>query len=286
MPRPHYLIFLAILNAFLLLMSSCMQFRTGFSKAEQEFKSEGLTLHDVNQQHGERTHHAVWTGDSLKPTLLFIHGSPGSWTAFEDYLKDSTLLASYRLISVDRPGFGYSNFGKPVASLAEQAEAVRHVMDSLDNGRAYYLIGHSLGGPVAVELAGMDTARVKGIALLSASIDPELEPREIFRPWLLPRWVSYVMPRSFWASNYEIYYLMAELEKQKQVWPKLRCKVLVIHGEKDKMVPVGNAAYAEKMYPKTGSYRQVILKGKNHFIPWTAMDTVRQELRLFAGDGR
>lgn len=272
------------MNAYLLFSASCLQFRTSTVKAKREFSSEGTHLHSFRSDSDGFFANAVWTGDSTAINLLFVHGSPGSWTAFEDYLRDSVLLTRFRLIAADRMGFGYNHFGHPEASLEKQAQNLLQVMDSLDNGRPFYIIGHSLGGPVAVQMAAMDTLRIKGLCLLSASIDPDLEPREAIRPLILPKAMKYLIPTSIWTSNYEIYYLMDELKKQKVLWSSIQAKMLVMHGEKDKMVPLGNADYAESNYPDKEKFRKVILEGKNHFIPWTAMDTVRSELIIFAGD--
>jgi pimeloyl-ACP methyl ester carboxylesterase len=40
--------------------------------------------------------HYIETGNAQKPTLIFLHGSPGSWNAFKEYLQDTTLLKKYR----------------------------------------------------------------------------------------------------------------------------------------------------------------------------------------------
>ncbi|MDG1711994.1 MAG: hypothetical protein P8H51_07005 [Flavobacteriaceae bacterium] len=45
--------------------------------------------------------------DSLKPTLYFIHGVPGSSDNFNNYLIDSLLNTKANLISFDRLGYGY-----------------------------------------------------------------------------------------------------------------------------------------------------------------------------------
>lgn len=39
--------------------------------------------------------HYVATGNAQNPTLFFIHGSPGSWNAFKEYLQDTLLLKKY-----------------------------------------------------------------------------------------------------------------------------------------------------------------------------------------------
>ena len=55
------------------------------------------------------------------PLIVFVHGSPGALNAYEDYFSDVDFLKYADMISVDRPGFGYSDFGKSESSLMIQA---------------------------------------------------------------------------------------------------------------------------------------------------------------------
>src|SRR5512143_1447522 len=55
-------------------------------------------------------HHAV-VGDSTKPLLLIIHGAPGAWYSSMKLLDDSDMQKNFRMVSVDRVGFGKSNYG-------------------------------------------------------------------------------------------------------------------------------------------------------------------------------
>ena len=60
---------------------------------------------------GSREIHYIKAGDESKTLVLFVHGSPGSLSAFIHFLADSTLLGTTSLLASDRPGFGHSNFG-------------------------------------------------------------------------------------------------------------------------------------------------------------------------------
>lgn len=242
-------------------------------------------LHGVNIPWDGGSLNAVWTGDSTKPLLCFLHGSPGSWSAFENYLQDSSLLENFCMIAVDRPGFGYSEFGKPEPSLQRQSEAVMSVMDFVSGERSFFVAGHSLGGPLAIKMAFLNPRRIQGIILMAASVDPKLEPREFFRPVLKKNFFKYLIPTSFWVSNYEIEALMGELEKMENEWKEISCPVVSIHGTKDKFVPIANADYLARQLINS-NYRDVRLQGKNHFIPWTAMDTIRQEIINFVAYGK
>src|SRR4030095_2076296 len=54
------------------------------------------------------------TGSDTNQLVLFVHGAPGSWDAFMKYLGDTALMHRAHLVSVDRPGYGKSGFGKSV----------------------------------------------------------------------------------------------------------------------------------------------------------------------------
>ena len=114
----------------------------------------------------------VETGNPDGPPILFVHGSPGSWDNFISYLLNAELREEYRLISVNRIGFGGASSGDPEASLVRHAEAVMQV---LPEDQTAVLVGHSMGGPVVAQAAMLFPERVKGLVLLSAAVDPDLE---------------------------------------------------------------------------------------------------------------
>ncbi len=263
-----------------------MQFRTSTTAAKKDFSEEGIHLHANRILVHDRPINYVWTGDSTKPNLLLVHGSPGSWDNFKRFLRDSVLLSRFRIIAVDRIGFGYSDFGEPTGSLEAQAVAIHAVMDSLDNDQPYYLAGHSLGGPVIVEIAGLYPDEVAGIALLAASIDPELEPQEFFRPILLQPISKLFIPQVMWASNYEIYYLKSELEKQASLWPKIKARIAVIHGTKDRLVPVANSNYALEQSGDSDRVKLHLIPDQNHFIIWNEFPLIREVLINMLEDGK
>lgn len=67
---------------------------------------------------GESKMHFVHTFQGKERLIVFIHGSPGSWSAFEDYFEVDSLLAGYDVVSFDRSGYGKSDFGRPEVSLS------------------------------------------------------------------------------------------------------------------------------------------------------------------------
>ncbi|MEM8893620.1 MAG: alpha/beta hydrolase [Bacteroidota bacterium] len=261
----HYIIPLFLLSIGA-LVSSCLEFRMSGKEVEKEFEEESIRPEVVSFEVGNQQMTYALIDQQHQTLIVFIHGAPGSWSAFVDFLKNDDLAAKANLISVDRPGYGYSGFGDPVVSLKQQAYFIEEVIKR-HHAENIILIGHSLGGPVAVKLAMDYPELVDGMILVAPSIDPEQEKQEWYRP-LGRNWLAKaIIPRSLWVTNEEIYFLKDELELMLADWETIEASTIVIHGEDDNLVPVENAAFAERMmkpeHLTVRTYPQV-----NHFIPW------------------
>src|ERR1700758_4782917 len=86
-------------------------FRTSDASAIADFAKSGIPLSCYTLTIRDRHLHYVTVGDDSLATIVFVHGSPGGWNDFKYYLKDNTLRKKFRLVSIDRPGFGYSDYG-------------------------------------------------------------------------------------------------------------------------------------------------------------------------------
>jgi pimeloyl-ACP methyl ester carboxylesterase len=260
-------IFLCGLTVWVILAQSCFKMRISDSKARKEFSEKDISLEIKTMVVNNFKLHYVKTGNDTLPTLFFIHGSPGSWDAFKQYLGDTDLLKKYQMVSIDRPGFGYSEFGK-AKNLKDQSALIGPLIKHFNNGKPLYIIGHSLGGPLAVQLAANQSEWIEGMVLLAASVDNNEEPAEKWRGFLYHTPFQYLLPGAFRPSNTEIWYLKKDLVALANEFNKITCKVWIIHGDKDSFVPVGNAAYAQKILTNAKSVNVTILKDAPHFIPW------------------
>ncbi len=257
---------------------SCMTFRMNKKEVNEYFQSKKIKGSQHHYKVGKYTIHYVQTGNENKPLVLFVHGSPGSLSAFIDFLADTTLTSQSLAITTDRPGFGYSNFGIGEPSLEKQASALKPILEKYKNNRPVILVGHSLGGPVIARMAIDYPDLVDGLVLVAASIDPELEPNETwFRAPFATPFLSWILPRSFRASNKEIYQLKPQLEEMLPRWKEIKCPVIVIQGKKDSLVPAGNADFAKKMLVNT-SVKFVLKEDMNHFVPWSNPELIRQAI--------
>ncbi|HPM31966.1 MAG TPA: alpha/beta hydrolase [Chryseolinea sp.] len=247
-------------------------------EVDSYFASKKVTATQHQYKTGFRTIHYIKSGSDSKPLVLFLHGSPGSLSAFIGFLADTSLLSHALLISTDRPGFGYSNFGNAEPSLQKQAEALKPILEEYKKNKPVILIGHSLGGPLIARMAMDYPELVDGLIIVAGSIDPELEPNETwFRAPLATPFLSWILPRSFRSSNEEIYQLKPELEEMIPLWSTIKCPVILIQGKKDSLVPAANADFAKKMLVNA-PVEFVLKENMDHFVPWSNPELIRDAI--------
>jgi pimeloyl-ACP methyl ester carboxylesterase len=276
--KPRYIISIVSFAILMVLLHACMTFRMSEKEIAKHFKEKNIGVKQDAIKIDKRTQHFVATGKEDSPTVVFVHGSPGSLSAFIDFLSDSLLLSRAHLITIDRPGFGYSNFGKAEPSLKMQAALLQPLLELRKQHRPIILVGHSLGGPVIARMAMDYPDLVDGLIIVAGSIDPELEPNERwFRVPLATPFFSWLMPLSFKASNDEILETKKELEFMLPLWKNIKCPVIVLQGAKDKLVPPGNADFAKRMLINA-PVTVVLKEDVNHFIPWTHPEMIQQAI--------
>lgn len=278
--RPFVVCFF-IFFVWILIAQGCMKFRISDAEAKREFNDAGIALKTgIKIIHGFPLHYAQTGNDSL-PTLLFIHGTPGSWDGFKNYLKNTELLKHFRIISIDRPGFGYSDFGNAM-NLTDQTAIITSWMDSMNNHHPFIIIGHSLGGPLTVKIAAARMQDCKAIIILAGSLDPAAESPEKWRPILFKSPLNYLVPGALRPCNEELWYLKTDLKQMREDYAKITCPVYILHGNKDMLVPYTNVAYAKKMFSSSPNVLVTTFENENHFIVWTReKEIVKLLLQLF-----
>lgn len=271
------IVFGVLIIVWLVFARCSMKFRISDSEAKKKFSEKGVKLTtETVKVNGFNMHYAK-TGNDTLPTLFFVHGSPGGWNAFERYMQDKDLLSKYRMIAIDRPGFGYSQFGD-AKNLQEQSNLICPLVKSFQNSKPMYAVGHSLGGPMIVKLQMDNENLFTGLVFLAASVDPDEEKPEKWRFILKGSPLQFFLPGAFRPSNEELVYLKSDLKETDKEWDKITCPVWIIHGDKDTFVPVGNVDYAKKKLTKAKSVEVKILPGARHFIPWEQYEEIKEVL--------
>lgn len=226
---------------------------------------------------GEQKIHYTHVGDTSKPLVLFVHGSPGSSDAFLRYLADTSLSKVCQMVTVDRPGFGESS-GEGEPSIERQAAVLKPIVEKYGKNKKVLLVGHSLGGPVIVRMAMDYEELLDGLIILAGSIDPELEPNEWFRPALKYPPAKWFLNRPFMASNVEIMPLEDELSEMLPLWKNITIPVTVLQGMDDMLVPAGNADFAKKVLVNSRKLDIQKIEAENHFFIWTQPELVNQAI--------
>lgn len=255
-----------------------MLMRTSDGEAKVDFAKRNIKFQSEYYKIKNRTIHYVITGNDTLPTIVFIHGSPGSWDAFKRYLEDSALQRHYRMISIDRPGFGYSDFGDAL-NLNEQASLIGIILKHIQNGKPVCLVGHSLAGPLIMKLAANNAALpITNLVMLAGSVDPSEEKPETWRSTLDRTPLRYFIPGAMRPSNAELLLFKQDVYETSKDMQRVTCCVLIMHGDKDDFVPPGNALFAQKNLTHAKEVKLIWFKNERHFIPWTRFNDIRDAL--------
>ncbi len=144
---------------------------------------------------GNRIHY-VEEGEG--PPILFIHGLGGTLHHLRHPLFGGK-IPGYRLIALDRPGAGWSTRAPGAsARLPEQAALIAKFIDWLGLEKPL-VVGHSLGGMIALTVALNHPDKISGIVLIAAltrhreGVPREFAPIYIRSPlkrWLLANTVA------------------------------------------------------------------------------------------------
>ncbi len=213
------------------------------------------------------------TGPRDAPALIMLHGFGASlqtWDGWSDILSQN-----FRVVRFDLPGFGLT--GPDPANDYSDARAMRilaALMDRLGLASAT-LIGNSMGGRIAWMFASLHPERVDRLVLISpdgfASPGIAYGKRQAVPP--VVRLLPYVMPRSLLRSSLapayanpalltdatvtRYYDLMLApgtraaivartgqtmIEDPVPMLRRVRAPTLLVWGEKDAMIPFGNAS--------------------------------------------
>ena len=228
------------------------------------------------------------------PRLLFLHGAAGipPWNGFFE-----KLAACYDVLMPEHPGFGTDTHAAKIRNVADLAMYYLDFLDGLDGGPVH-LIGHSLGGWTAAEIAVRNCSRLASLTLIAPAgvrvkgvpmgdnfiWSPEELARNLyydqsFAERLLSRTPSeeeadQLLTNRFMAARlgWEPRWFNPSLER----WlHRIRVPSLLVWGENDKLLP---SAYATKWRERVPRLEVAILDACGHLPhvekPDAAADTV------------
>jgi len=246
-----------------------------------QVQSPAIKFNSINAGNDSLSY--AYSGNIDKPGVLFIHGTPGSWPAFERYLSYRKLQNDFFMVSVDRLGWGRSALEKKKVDgdFERQAKAIAEVFKQYP-GKKWVVVGHSLGASIAPKVALAAPDAVGSLLLLAGSLKPSLGR---------PRWYNYAA--STWVvgwllsdvmnnSNKEIMALRRELKVMDLEIKntKLDSHLVVMQGMKDKLVSPKNSSYVGQAWQDNFASTEIMeLAESGHFLPWNETALVISKIR-------
>lgn len=249
--------------------------------------------------------------------IVLIHGWPLSGSMWE-YQVPELLKQGFRCITYDRRGFGKSGFPADGYDYNTMAGDLKALLDELDITNAT-LVGFSMGGgEIAKYFSLHGGARIKNVILVSAVVpymlktddNPNGVPAETFaemeagimtdRPGFLKQFNKDFYGVELLSNPVSDAYLDIAVVKGmessavatlgcarafattdfRQDLPKIHVPALIIHGDKDKTVPV--KATAEQSAQLIPGATLIIYEGEPHGLWFTQKKRLTEDIAGFA----
>lgn len=216
-----------------------------------------------------------------KQSVLFIHGTPGSWDGFAQYFLDEKLNTDFRVYSMDRPGWGESGYpGDHFPSdLSAQSALIAPILEEIwraNDEEKVLLVGHSLGGSLVPKLATDYPHFVKGIVVLAGDLDPVLAEARWFNKVLdwLP---DFLLPTMWRYSNDEVMAIQPSLAHLQGQFAQASLPIIIVQGTKDGLVRPGSAEKAPSIF-SSADLEITWLEDANHIIHLTHEEDVKKAI--------
>lgn len=245
--------------------------------------------------------------EPARRTLVFIHGLTGSCSAWYDY--EEIFEETHNIISVDIRGHGKSTKHKTLDDYAIEkfADDISNLLRQMEIEQ-FILVAHSFGTLIALELALRHAGRVQALVLLSPAYDvqnirstammPVLKIAATLLglyPFLAPIrgrtdyskyrrtgdfnfWRGYTDIRNTSVRVHVFCLLQTYLYDQASKWDRLAVPIMVIHGRKDRIIPVRQA---ERMKASLPHIELLVLEHTDHILILNDVPVVAAEIKRF-----
>jgi len=223
---------------------------------------------------------AMRRGGAGEP-LLFLHGAEGlaEWPAILDRLAER-----YDVLAPDLPGFGRSPITPNIDDMSDVAYLCLDLIEKLDL-KGLRVIGHSLGGWAALEIAIRDCSRFRSMALIAPAgihvkgapkadiylIDPDQQARLAYADEAMGEAAA----RRALAGAYQEQAILDRIASARLGWnprlynPRLerwlhrvRVPSLILWGEQDRIIP---PVYAEAFGRRVPGARIEMIANAGHY---------------------
>lgn len=231
----------------------------------------------INDERIHYQHHPD-TLNRAAPPLLLVHGAGGNLMHWPTQLRR---LPGATVYALDLPGHGKSA-GQGRHEIGAYVEVVRGFVEALELPR-FVLVGHSMGGAIAQELALRYPGRLAGLVLVSTAARLRVAPQILtgilsdFRATteLLARWTH--------ADETDPNLLRLSLRRLREVDPqvlygdfvacdafdrrndvnRIAVPTLILCGDADRMTPVKASQF---LHEQIAGSQLVVIPGAGHMV--------------------
>ncbi|WP_078379220.1 alpha/beta fold hydrolase [Sutcliffiella halmapala] len=255
-------------------------------------------------------YHDSNTNITTKPTLVMIHGFLSSSFSFRRLIP--LLTKEYTILAIDLPPFGKSEKSKKfVYSYENLAKVVIALLKKLEIRRTV-LIGHSMGGQIALNVSNQKPELVEKVVLLCSSGYLKRLPPSIIYSSKMPYFYLYLkyklakqgplhnllnvvydhsliddeMIEGYTKPFYDdqIFHALTRMIRDREgdlatdILKKIETPSLLIWGEEDKVVPVAIGRRLNKDLPNSDL---ITYKKTGHLLPEEKPEHVRDNILNF-----
>ena len=210
--------------------------------------------------------------DTTLPTLVFVHGSPGSVLDYSRYFKDSLINTKANILGYDRIGYGVNNAGEVHGTIAFELDILHDVTKDIPSEKIV-LIGYSYGGPVVLASPKHYKYKVSLASSISAELEPMFWMLNLYK-WKLTR---PLIPTLLKAASQEKYAHLMDLPNYKDKWNVSPSPVVNIHGDEDWIVPYKNSTILKKQIDEN-KFTMVTIDGGGHELIWSDFTLIKNEI--------
>jgi pimeloyl-ACP methyl ester carboxylesterase len=225
-----------------------------------------------------KMHYAVMAKTDSLPLLVFVHGAPGAWYGYMNLMDDTLLQKKYKMISVDRIGYGKSDYGKPELSTANQALSIKSIIEKENiTNQKVILFGRSYGAPITALLAIDYPQMVDQLFMVSPVIDPSKEKFYWFSGAGKWKPIQWMLPELLNVATAEKYAHVKEMEMMLPKWKDLSVPTVVVSGEADQIADTANFSFAKKHITNCPS-KMMMLKNTGHLVTYEHPEVFKELL--------
>lgn len=241
-------------------------------------------------------YYTQFEGSQSYPILVLIHGAGSNRLCWHPELRR---LIGYQVITLDLPGHGRSDSSTGCHSINSYAKQVVEFLNSLGLYHVI-LIGHSMGGAIALEIAQKYPHLITGVVLIacSAYFGIAQEIVDLLRvPATLPDAIQFIQHRGFSPNTpssiirqtmkvlietrptvlYGDWFACAGFDKRQDL-SEINTPVWVGVGADDKLTPPENSRYLVKHLPMADLH---IIPQAGHMIILEQPYTLNEQLLQF-----